>query len=272
LWVPVRSWRLAGSPASRPRPNRALAGKSLLELNPQVTFGVTVQEVSRLGRDFVPKDDFVLQRMDALQVSGSSHDVERFARVAGNNVKALQQTDMLSLSAGLVAGLVVGLIPIGLPGGPTFSLGMAGGPLLVGLLLGHFGHVGRVIGHFPPATQLFLVRLGLSLLLAGASIQGGAALAPVFSQHGPNLLLMTGVVTLAATGTGFLVSSFLQRRNLLETLAALCGGMSSNPAYETLATQADSDVVLLVFTSAYAIAMILMVFAMQLLIVVLRAL
>jgi putative transport protein len=252
--------------------SRALTGTSLGDLNPQVTFGVTVEEVSRLGRDFVPNDDVVLQRMDVLQVSGSSHDLERFARVAGNRTKALQQTDMMSLSVGLVAGLILGLIPIGLPGGPTFSLGMAGGPLLVGLLLGHFGHVGRVIGHFPPATQLFLVRLGLSLLLAGASLQGGAALAPVFSEHGLTLLLMTATVTSVATGTGFLVSSLLQRRNLLETLAGLCGGMSSNPAYETLATQADSDLVLLIFTTAYAIAMILMVFAMQLLIVVLRAL
>ena len=36
-------------------------------------------------------------------------------------------------------GILLGMIPIQIPGLPSFSLGMAGGPLLVGVLVAHFG-------------------------------------------------------------------------------------------------------------------------------------
>jgi putative transport protein len=249
----------------------AVAGKSVGELNAVASYGVTIQQLSRLGQDMVPSDDMVVQRMDVLQVSGPKANLEAFAAAAGNRQKALQETDMLSLSVGLVLGVIVGMIPIGLPGGKGFVLGMAGGPMLVALLLSHFGRVGGIIGHFPPATQLFLVRLGLSLLLAGASVKAGAALVAVFSQQGPIILAMGVAVNAAALTAGLLVSRYVLRRHLLESLAAISGGTNATPAYEVLASQADSRIVLPVFTSSYAISMILMVLTTQVVIAVLQA-
>src|SRR5262249_39921166 len=158
---------------------------------------------------------------------------------------------------------------IGLPGGKGFVLGMAGGPMVVALLLSHFGRVGRIIGHFPPATQLFLVRLGLALLLAGASVHAGAALVTVFSERGPVLLVMSVVVSLVAILAGLLASYVGLRQDLLEALTLVSGGVNATPAYEILSRVADSDIVLALFTTAYATAMILTVLVTQVLIAIL---
>jgi putative transport protein len=250
---------------------RPVVGKSLGELNPLIHYGVVVQEVTRLGRPFVPDDDLVLQPNDVLQVAGPMACLQEFARAAGHRTKALQQTDMLSLAAGIALGTILGTIPIGLPGSKGFVLGMAGGPMVVALLLSHFGRVGRVIGHFPPATQLFLVRLGLSLLLAGASVHAGAALVAVFSEQGPVLLLMSVVISLVAVLAGLVASYVWLRQNLLETLLAVSGGVNATPAYELLSRKADSDIALALFTTAYATAMIVTVVVTQVLIATLGA-
>jgi putative transport protein len=247
-----------------------VVGRSLAEVNPLVNHGVVVQEINRLGNTFVPRDDVVLQPMDVLQVAGPSANLKAFAHEAGHRARVLHQTDLLSLATGIALGVILGMIPIGLPGSKGFVLGMAGGPMLVALVLSHFGRVGRIIGHFPPATQQFLVRLGLALLLAGASVKAGGALVPVFSQHGAVLVAMSLTIALASLGVGLLVAYGLLGRNLLESLAAIAGGTNATPAYERLAARADSDIVLAIFTTGYAISMILMVLATQLLIVVLQ--
>jgi putative transport protein len=250
---------------------RQMTGKSLADLNPLVNHGVVVQEVTRLGRPFVPDESLVLQPMDVLQVAGPAANLQEFARAAGHRVKVLQQTDMLSLAIGIALGVILGTIPLGLPGSKGFVLGMAGGPMVVALLLSHFGRIGRIIGHFPPATQLFLVRLGLSLLLAGASVNAGASLVTVFSEQGPTLLLMSVVVSLVALLAGLLAGQLWLGPNLLEMLAVVSGGVNATPAYELLSRKADSEIVLALFTTGYATAMILTVVVTQVLIAILGA-
>lgn len=249
---------------------RSVIGKTVGELNPLVRHGVLVQELQRLGHTFVPRDDQVLQHLDVLRVVGAAGDVDQFARAVGHRTKALQQTDLLSLAVGIGVGVVLGTIPIGLRGGSGFMLGMGGGPLVVALVLSYLGRVGWVVGHFPPATQLLLVRLGLALLLAGAAVKAGTGLVSAFSQYGWTLVAMVVVVTAAGLVSGLAVCSLLLKQTLLEALAIVSGGTNATPAYEALSARADSDIVLAIFTTAYATAMILMVLAVQVVIGVLQ--
>jgi putative transport protein len=227
--------------------------------------------VTRLGQSFVPEDDMVLQPMDVLQVSGPASSLQEFARAAGHRTKVLEQTDMLSLAVGIALGTILGSIPIGLPGSKGFVLGMAGGPMVVALLLSHVGRVGRIIGHFPPATRLFLVRLGLSLLLAGAAVHAGASLVTVFTERGPVLVLMSVVGSLVPILAGLLASDVWLRQNLLETLLIVSGGVNATPAYEIVSRKADSGIALALFTTGYATAMILTVVVTQVFIAALGA-
>jgi putative transport protein len=245
-----------------------VAGQTLCQLNPLVSYGVVVREVSRFGHTLVPSDDWVVQRMDVLQVRGPEEHVRAFAQAAGHHAKALEQTDVLSLATGLVLGVLVGLVPIGF-GPDALRLGLAGGPMLVALVLSHFGRIGGVVGHFPPATQMFLVRFGLALLLSVAAMKAGTEVVAVFSEHGVTIVLMSLTINLAALGTGLLVSYVLLRQNFVETLTVLCGGANATPAYEVLAVKADSDIVLAIYTTAYAVTLILIVIVTQLLIMAL---
>ena len=242
-----------------------MVGRTLGEVDAVCRYGVQVREIARQGHDLMSRPDLTLQPLDVLQVTGLPDDIKAFARAAGHRAKALQQTDMLSLALGIAVGVVLGAIPIGWPGA-QFRLGMAGGPLVVALVVSHFGRLGWIAGQFPPAVQLFLVKLGLSLLLADASVKAGGELANVFSRHGVTLLLMSTVVSLAPLAAGQLVSARWVRHDLLQTLAVLSGGLNATPAYELLSRKADADEVLVLFTTAYAIAMILTVVATQLLI------
>src|SRR5262249_13815447 len=81
-----------------------VTGRTLGEVNPLVNYGVTVQEINRVGQSFVPNDDLILQPMDVLQVSGPSANLKEFAKAAGHRSKALQQTDLLSLATGIALG------------------------------------------------------------------------------------------------------------------------------------------------------------------------
>lgn len=245
-----------------------VVGQSLGQLNPPLNFGVIVREVSRLGATLVPHLDLVLHARDVLHIDGPAAAVNEFAHVAGHRPKELQQTDMLSLAVGVALGLALGSVSIDLPGDWQFNLGLAGGPLVVALLLGHFGHFAGVVGQFPPATQLFLIRLGLSLLLAASSVHAGMAVGTVFGEYGLRLISMTLLITAVATAAGLLAAR-VAAGGLLQALASLAGAMNATPAHERIASQADSDLVLVIFTTAYIFAMLLMVLTTEILIAVL---
>jgi putative transport protein len=245
-----------------------VAGHTLGELNLPLNYGVVVREVTRLGNKLVPHIVLVLHARDVLHVDGPQAAIQQFAHVAGHRPKEMQQTDMLSLSVGIGLGLLLGSVTFSLPGNWQFNLGLAGGPLIVALLLGHFGHFAGVVGQFPPATQLFLMRLGLSLLLAASSVHAGAAIGDVFRQHGLILLAMILTIAAAATTVGLLAAR-LFASNLLQALESLAGALNATPAHERIASQADSDLVLVMFTTAYVFAMLLMVLTTEILIAVL---
>ena len=75
------------------------------------------------------------------------------------------------MGLGIAIGLLIGLIPIPLPGGITFHLGLAGGPLLVALVLGALRRTGPILWTMPFSANLTLRQFGLILLLAAIGVQ-----------------------------------------------------------------------------------------------------
>src|SRR5690606_10534789 len=114
-------------------------GRSLRDLRLLPAYGSVVTRINRYDTEFVPAASERLQRGDALIAVGEPSSLERFAEDAGHRASAADETDLISLAAGIALGVVLGLVPVGLPGsdggGSSFSLGMAGGPLLVALVL-----------------------------------------------------------------------------------------------------------------------------------------
>ncbi|MEM7681981.1 MAG: TrkA C-terminal domain-containing protein [Planctomycetota bacterium] len=246
--------------------SRALAGKTLRELDLLGRYGVVVTRLRRFGVDFVPKPETTLHSGDMLTVVGSAEALPAFADAAGHRAVLVDQSDLISLGVGIALGVSAGLIPLSLPGGASLTLGLAGGPLLVGLVLGHFGRFAGLVGYLPRASRLVLMEVGLVMFLAGAGVRAGGALLPVLREHGPSLVGMAIVVAVVPMATAFWLARKVFKLPMLESLGGACGGMTSTPGLGAIAAKTDADAPVIAYAAAYPVALILMTLAAQLLV------
>jgi len=246
--------------------------KTLRELNLLNAFGVTITRVERNTVAIVPQADTVLQYGDVLTAIGEPKGLQGFAAFAGHRTRALDETDIISLAVGISLGLLIGMIPLGLPGGRSFSLGAAGGPLMVALVLAHFGSIGGIRGHVPRAARMLMTEMGLVFFLAGAGVQAGGQFMEVLRQQGPSLLVMGFFVTSVPMLVGYIAAKRFLRMGILETLGAICGGMTCTPGLGALSSKIDSDVPAISYAAVYPVALILVTLAAQIVVQVLPGL
>ncbi|HPC11259.1 MAG TPA: TrkA C-terminal domain-containing protein, partial [candidate division Zixibacteria bacterium] len=141
--------------------NPLAVGRSISELRRQRAYVGTVTRLRRGDVEFVPSPTTTLEMGDRVLVVSPRLEVDRIAGYFGDSVKALSETDYLSLSAGIVLGVFLGMIPIPLPNGTAFKLGFAGGPLVAGLVLGRLGRTGPIHWSLPFNANLALRQIGL---------------------------------------------------------------------------------------------------------------
>ena len=120
----------------------------------------------------------------------------------GHSYTALREINRFTLSTGIIVGMLIGLIPIPLPGGLDFKLGLAGGPLIAKLILGDAGRAGPLIWYFPYNANLLLPQLGLILLFAGVGTKAGHAFFHTLMAGGTGLVIV-GAGALVTCATAF---------------------------------------------------------------------
>jgi putative transport protein len=250
----------------------AAIGKTLEELNVRHDFKVTLSRIERQEVQFMPNGQTTLQPTDVLFAVGEHANLQRFAAFAGHRAGAIDHTDILSLSIGIVLGAIVGIAPIGLPGGRSFSLGLAGGSLLVALMLGHFGRVGGVVGFVPRASRLLMSELGLIFFLADAGTKAGASLLPVLRQYGFTLVLAGLMVKSAAIAVGYLAARRWFKMDIPTSLGAICGGMTSTPGLGAITSKTENRDPVISYAATYPIALILMTLLAQAVVSIIRML
>lgn len=74
-----------------------MIGKQLCDLNLQRNFGCTVTRVRRSGIDISPSPDLELRFGDKLMIVGEKEGIQAVARLIGNDVKKLSDTDFSRL-------------------------------------------------------------------------------------------------------------------------------------------------------------------------------
>ncbi len=180
---------------------------------------------------------------------------------------------LAAFGVAVVFGLLLGSIKIPLTSagfdGSCFSLGMTGGPLIMALVLAHFGHIGPF--NLRPNVQMLKIfrEFGLVLFLLGAGVDGGVQLVQQIanSEYGIMIVLygfLAGVViTLLPMIVGYIFARKVCKLPLLSTLGSITGGMTSTPALGTLISVAETDDVAGAYASTYPIALVLVVFAAQ---------
>lgn len=251
---------------------RDVLGKTLRELCLWERHGVVATRVRREGLEFTPRGDLRLEPGDVLRVVGPRQDLAAVANLLGREERRLNETSLIPFAAGIALGAAVGLLPITLPGGLQFQLGLGGGAFLVALLLGHWGTLGPVRVYVPNAAKHFARELGLVIFLAGAGAGAGQKFAPILQETGPKLLVAGAAITLVTVLAAVLLMQVLLRWNVLFGAGSLCACMTNPPGLAAATNLADSDAAAVGFASVYPVALIGKIVFAPLVFLVLRAL
>lgn len=163
-------------------------------------------------------------------------------------------------------GVILGKIYIPLPGGATFSLGNTGGALMMGLILGHFGHIGPMSMKISPEFLRSFREFGLVMFLIGAGVPGGAGFVQYINEYGFILFVYGAIMELVPMILGYIIARYVVKLCMLNNLGCITGGMTSTPALGALINVAKTDDVASAYAATYPVALVLIVLASQLLV------
>lgn len=251
--------------------NPEIAGRRLRDLSLPQRYGAVVTRVRRGDIDLLADGDTVLELGDRVRVVARREDIPALGRLFGDSYKALSEIDLLTFGLGLTLGVLLGLIPIPLPGGITFSLGMAGGPLLVGLVLGALRRTGPLVWSLPYSANLTLRQMGLILLLAGIGIRSGYTFVTTFGESGGVSIFVAGALITTITGFLMLLIGYKVLGIPYNLLLGMLAGMQTQPAVLGFATeQTENEIPNLGYALVFPIATVTKILFAQLLLTLLR--
>jgi putative transport protein len=248
--------------------NRKVVGRTVAQARLD-RFHATITRLRRGDVDFVPAPETVLELGDRIRVVAPASELDRISTFLGDSIRALSETDFLSMSLGIVLGVLVGMIPLPLPNGMSFKLGFAGGPLIVALIVGRLERSGPITWGLPFSANLVLRQLGLVFFLAAIGTRAGQGFGATFTRGGGPLIaagaLVTGVVAVAGILAGY--------RYLKLPMSAVMGmvsGMHTQPACLAYAVQqSGNDMPNEWYANVYPASMIAKILLAQVLVTVL---
>ncbi len=250
--------------------NADVTGRPIRDLDVLQQTGATATRVRRGDAEWLATEDTVLEPGDQVRVVAQPETMRDVGERLGDSYHALSKINLLTLSLGITIGILLGLIPVPLPGGLSFQLGLAGGPLVVGLVLGTLGRTGPLVWYQPYAANRMMRQLGLVLFFAGVGTRAGYAFVNTLLGHGGLLLLGAGaLITMTTAGAMLWIGHTLLRipRGLLLGMVA---GLHTQAAVLSYATQqAESEVPHLGYATVYPVATVVKILLAQVLFLVL---
>lgn len=243
--------------------NESVVNKTLAELNLPELYNANVTRIRRSGVDITPQPHRQIRFGDRLMIICAKENMKDVIALLGNETKRLSETDFLPIALGIVAGVLLGQIPIPLPGGTTFRLGITGGVLGVALVLSRVGKTGPIIWSLPGSANHLLRQLGLLFFLAAVGSQAGSHLAEIFAQYGARLFLMGVFITLVPMLIMTLIAYFVYKMNFVVLLGVLTGAMTSTPGLAAVDSMTESNAPQVSYATVYPIALVLIIFVSQ---------
>uniref|UniRef100_A0A832I822 Transporter n=1 Tax=Eiseniibacteriota bacterium TaxID=2212470 RepID=A0A832I822_UNCEI len=221
--------------------NPAVVEQRIRDLVGLDRLGARITRVRRGDADVLPAGDTVLQPGDRVRVLAPRERMDEVTRFFGDSYRALAEVDVLTFGLGAALGLALGLVPLPLPGGGAFQLGLAGGPLVVGLALGALGRSGPVVWVMPYNAGLTLRQIGLVLFLAGVGTRSGWVFARTFGEAGGLALFGAGAALTFAVAMLTLWAGHAILRVPPGVLAGMLSGVFTQPAVLAFAKEGSDD-------------------------------
>lgn len=240
--------------------NKDVAGHTLEELAIHRRFGLLLMEIRRNGKHIRSDLSTRLQQGDVLTVIGAPHQIEAMGEYMGQIEKDGVETDLITLSFGIVIGLLIGTLSVTV-GGISIGLGSAGGLLASGLFIGYRRSIKPTFGQLPEATRWFLMEFGLLIFMAGVGMRAGSGILETLQHNGVALVLAGITVTAIPIFVGYFVGTKFLKISPALIFGAITGAMTSGAALSVVIKEAKSPVPALGYTGTYAFANVLLVIA-----------
>ena len=245
-------------------------GKTLDELGLDHYYGVAVTRVMRAEIEMTAVRELRLQFGDTLQVVGDEDAMTKVTTVLGNRIQALHETNFLPIFIGIALGVLAGSIPIAIPHVPVpVRLGMAGGPLILALILSRIGRIGPLVWYMPASANTAFRELGIVLFLACVGLKAGEKFfETAFASEGFHWLLAGLAITVIPIFIGGLVARYCFKLNFNTISGLLAGSMTDPPALDFAHAISGSNAPLVAYATVYPLAMLLRIFAVQIMVLV----
>ncbi len=252
--------------------NPSVIGKQIYELHLEKEFGAAITRLRRGDVDFVPSPDTILEMGDRIRVVTRHDNLGRITKYFGDSMKAISETDFLSISLGIVIGVFVGMIPFPLPNGMTFKLGFAGGPLVTALVLGKLERTGKIIWVLPFNANLVLRQIGMVFFLAGIGTKAGFGFGAILKSGGWELVAGGALLTTLVVVLAILVA-YKYLKLPMSAVMGMVSGMNTQSACLAYANQhAQNELPNVWYAAVYPASMITKIILAQLLVSILMLL
>ena len=241
-------------------------GVKLGSLRLRNLYGINITRVNRAGIDLLASPDLRLQIGDRLTIVGEANSVNTVGKILGDEIKRLNNPNLLAVFIGISLGMLLGALPITLPGMSTpVKLGIAGGPIIVGILMGAFGPRFNLTTYTTMSANLMLRQLGIIIYLAGLGIDSGVHFfETVFRAEGLLWIGLGFLLTIVPVLiVGFIASQFF-KLDYAHNVGMLCGSMANPMALSYANTTVDGDEPSVSYATVYPLSMFIRVISAQL--------
>ena len=241
-------------------------GVKLGSLRLRNLYGINITRVNRAGIDLLASPYLRLQFGDRLTIVGEANSVNTVGKILGDEIKRLNNPNLLAVFIGISLGMLLGALPITLPGMSTpVKLGIAGGPIIVGILMGAFGPRFHLTTYTTMSANLMLRQLGIIIYLAGLGIDSGVHFfETVFRAEGLLWIGLGFLLTIVPVLiVGFIASQFF-KLDYAHNVGMLCGSMANPMALSYANTTVDGDEPSVSYATVYPLSMFIRVISAQL--------
>ena len=241
-------------------------GVKLGSLRLRNLYGINITRVNRAGIDLLASPDLRLQIGDRLTIVGEANSVNTVGKILGDEIKRLNNPNLLAVFIGISLGMLLGALPITSPGMSTpVKLGIAGGPIIVGILMGAFGPRFHLTTYTTMSANLMLRQLGIIIYLAGLGIDSGVHFfETVFRAEGLLWIGLGFLLTIVPVLiVGFISSQFF-KLDYAHNVGMLSGSMANPMALSYANTTVDGDEPSVSYATVYPLSMFIRVISAQL--------
>ena len=241
-------------------------GVKLGSLRLRNLYGINITRVNRAGIDLLASPNLRLQIGDRLTIVGEANSVNTVGKILGDEIKRLNNPNLLAVFIGISLGMLLGALPITLPGMSTpVKLGIAGGPIIVGILMGAFGPRFHLTTYTTMSANLMLRQLGIIIYLAVLGIDSGVHFfETVFRAEGLLWIGLGFLLTIVPVLiVGFIASQFF-KLDYAHNVGMLCGSMANPMALSYANTTVDGDEPSVSYATVYPLSMFIRVISAQL--------